>query len=91
LASSGSSPYVPGAVKIAFRSFSDIRNPATYVAHDEVLLPQAGHNTSVNPNFNFTEWWKFEGENLGRPFDIGDELVEGMLHVLERVSALFHV
>jgi hypothetical protein len=91
LASGGSSPNVPEAVRVAFRSFSGIRNPGPYAAHDEVLLPQAAHNTSANFNYNFTEWWKLEeGEKLGRPFDIGDELVAGLLHVLERVSALFY-
>jgi len=90
LASSSSPPYVPEAVRIAFRSFSDIRNPGTYATHDGGLLPQAGYGASVNPNFFFTEWWKFEGKKMSRPFDIGDELVAQILHVLEKVSALFY-
>jgi hypothetical protein len=91
LATSCSPPHVPEAVGIAFRSFSDIMNPGTYLPQDGGRLLQAGYSTSVNPDFNFTEWWKFEeGEKMSRPFDIGDELVAGILHVLERVSALFY-
>jgi hypothetical protein len=38
------------------------------------------------------EWWKVpEGENLSKLFDIGDELVAGLLHALETVSALFYM
>jgi hypothetical protein len=89
LASSGSSPYVPEPVRIAFHSFSDIKNPETYAAPDENLLLQAGCKTSVDSKFNFTEWWKFaEGEKLSKPFDIGEELAAGLLRALEIVSAL---
>lgn len=91
LASSGSSPCVPVPISIAFRSFPDIENPETYVAPNEGLLLQAGHKTSVYPKFNFTEWWKIAaGEKLSKPFDIGEELVEGFLRVLEIVSSLFY-
>ena len=92
LASSGSSPDVPEPLRIAFRSFSDIENPGTYTAPNKSLLQQASYKTSVDSNFNFTEWWKFaESEKLSKPFDVGDELVAGLLHVLEIVSALFYV
>jgi len=50
---------------------------------------QAGSKTSIGPKFNLTEWWKVtEGENLSKPFDIGEELVAGLLCALETVSAL---
>jgi hypothetical protein len=83
---------VPGPVRIAFRSFSDIKDPRTYVARDESLLLQTGNIASVIPNFNLTEWWRISrGEKLSRPFNIGDELVAGVLQVLDRVSTLFYV
>jgi hypothetical protein len=78
---------VPEPVKIAFRSFSDIKDPRTYAAPDESLLLQAGCSSSLDPNFNLTEWWRIaEGEKLSGPFNVGDELVAGVLQVLERVS-----
>ena len=53
---------------------------------------QAGSKTSIGPKFNLTEWWKeTEGENLSKPFDIGEELVAGLLCALETVSALFYI
>lgn len=83
---------MPEPVRIAFRSFSDIKDPRTYVACNESLLLQTGHNASVNPDFNLTEWWRMaRGEKLSRPFNVGDELVAGMLQVLERVSTLFYI
>jgi hypothetical protein len=83
---------VPEPVRIAFRSFSDIKDPRTYVARNESLLLQTGNNASVNPNFNLTEWWRISrGEKLSRPFNVGDELVAGVLQVLERVSTLFYI
>jgi hypothetical protein len=79
---------VPEPVRIAFHSFSDITKPGTYAAPDESLLLQAGHKTPVGPKFNFTEWWKIqEGEKLNKPFDVGEELVAGLLHALKMVSA----
>ena len=82
---------MPEPVRIAFRSFSDIRNPETYVAPDEGLLPQAECKTPVDPKFNFTEWWKIaEGEKLSKPFDVGEEMVAGLLRVLEMVSVVFY-
>ena len=82
---------MPEPVKIAFRSFSDINDPGTYSAPDRRLLPQAWCEASVDSKFIFTEWWKIaEGEKLSKPFDVGEELVAGLLSVLEMVSALFY-
>jgi hypothetical protein len=79
-------------VRVAFCSFSDIKNPGTYVAPKESLLQQAGCKTSVGPKFKFTEWWKFaEGKKLSKSFDVGEELVAGLLSILEMVSALFYI
>ena len=81
---------MPGPVKIAFRSFSDIKNPETYAAPEEDLL-QARCKTPADTEFNFTEWWDVEKcEEFGKPFDVGDELVAGLLRVLEKVTALFY-
>ena len=92
LTSSGSSPHVPEPAKIAFCSFLDIKNLGTYSAPDESILLQAGSETLVNQKFNLTEWWKIpEGEKLGKPFDVGNELVVGLLHALEIVRALFYI
>lgn len=84
---------MPEPVRIAFRSFLDIKNPETYSAPDESLQEgsNSGKETSVGPNFNFTEWWKItEGKKLSKPFDVGEELVEGLLRVLETVSTLLY-
>ena len=79
---------MPEPLKIAFCSFSDIKDPRTYAACDESLLLQAWHSMSLNPNFKFTEWWRIaEGETLSGPFNVGDKLVAEVLQVLERVSA----
>lgn len=83
---------MPEPVKIAFRSFSDIKDPRTYAARDESLQLQAWHGTSLNPNFKFTEWWRVaEGEKLSGPFNVGDELVAEVMQVLERVSAFMFI
>jgi hypothetical protein len=83
---------VPEPIRVAFHSFSDIKNPGTYAAPDDRLLLQAGYKKSGDPKFNLTEWWKFvEGEKLSEPFDVGEELVAALLCVLEMVSALFHI
>ncbi len=59
------------------------------MAPDKGLLLQAEYKTSVDSKFNFTEWWKFaEGEKLSKLFNIGEELVAGLLHALEMVSTL---
>jgi hypothetical protein len=91
LASNGSSPFVPEPVRIAFRSFSDIKKPETYSAPDEHLLPPASCETTIGQTFNFTEWWNIDkDEELDKPFDIGEELTAGLLRVLERVSTLLY-
>ena len=90
LSSSRSSPHIPKPVKIAFHSFLDIKNPQTYAEPDKSLL-QGGPKASISPKFNLTEWWKVtEGENLSKPFDVGEELVAGLLRALEMVSTLFY-
>ena len=84
----GSSP-VPESVRVAFRSFSDIRNPGSYTAPDESWLPHHKVQSSGTPRFNFTEWWNIrEGEILGEPFDIRDELPNVLVGFLERVCTL---
>ena len=91
MASNGSSPYLPEPVRIAFRSFLDIKKPETFSAPDEHLLPPASYKTTIGQTFKFTEWWNIgEGEELEKPFDIGEELTAGLLHVLERVSTLLY-
>jgi len=83
---------VPEPVRIAFRSFSNIRNPGTFSAPKERLLLQAGCKASVDPKFDSTEWWKIaKGEQLREPFDVGEEMVDGLLEVLEMVCALFYL
>jgi len=92
LASSGGTPHVPGPVRVAFRSFSDIKNPETYAAPDGSLLLQAGSRTSVDLQFNLTEWWEIaEGAKLSKPFDICEELAAELLRALEMVSTLFYI
>jgi len=92
LASSGGAPHVPGPVRVAFRSFSDIKNPETYAAPDGSLLLQAGSRTSVDLQFNLTEWWEIaEGAKLSKPFDICEELAAELLRALEMVSTLFYI
>ncbi|KAF8257440.1 hypothetical protein EI94DRAFT_1817810 [Lactarius quietus] len=87
LPSDGSSP-VPESVQDAFHSFLDIRNPGSYTATDGRQLPKGDIHKLDAPHFNFTEWWKIgEGDTMGEPFDVRDELVEGLLHVLEMQEA----
>ena len=82
---------MPEPVRIAFHSFSNIKSPGTYIAPDKSPLLQAGCKTSVDPTFNFMEWWKIaEGENLSKLFDIGNELVAELLCALDMVSMLFY-
>jgi hypothetical protein len=83
---------VPKPIRVAFCSFSDIKNPGTFVAPDNSLLLQAVYNTLVDPKFNIKEWWKIaEGEKLSEPFDVGEELVAALLCILETASALFPI
>jgi hypothetical protein len=85
-------PLHPRACQNCFLQFLRHQNPRTYAEPDESLLLQAGSKASISLTFNFTEWWKvLEGENLSKPFDIGDKLVAGLLCALETVSALFYM
>ena len=78
------------SIAIAFRCFSDIKHPETYEDHDDILLLPALSRESTDPKFGLTEWWKIaEGGKLTKPFNVGDELVEGLLHALKRVSIQF--
>jgi len=53
---------------------------------------QGRSKISADTKFNLTEWWKIpEGENLSKPFDVGEELVAGLLRALEMASALFDI
>lgn len=90
---------MPESIKIAFHCFSNITDPGTYVAPDERLLRQAAswaacetaETLPVGHRFNFTEWWKIaEGEKLCEPFNIGEELVAGLLREVEAVCALLY-
>jgi hypothetical protein len=71
-----------------FSSFSDIRNPGSYTAPYGSLLLQ-GKEQSDTATFNFNEFWKFgEGETMEEPFDLCNEVVEGLLHALGIVCNL---
>ena len=73
-------------VRVAFLSFSDIKNLRSYVEPDKSLVLQAGFKTSVDSKFKFTEWWRIaEGEKLSKLFDVGEDLVAGLLWILEEV------
>lgn len=86
LQSSGGSSPVPESIRIAFRSFSDIRNPGSYTAVDGSWLPKDKAKPSNIARFNFTEWWKVrESETSGKVFDVRDEVVAGLLRALEMV------
>jgi hypothetical protein len=92
LSSGGSSPYVPDSVRVAFHSFLDIRNPGSYTAPNGIRLLQSKVQPSDTLPFNFTEWWMIgEGETMGEPFDVRDEIVVGLLHALEMVSTLLQL
>lgn len=83
---------MPESVKIAFRSFSDIRDPGTYTAPNVNQRLQGKAQGSAIWPFHFTEWWKIgEGETMKEPFDVRDEVVLGLLHALEMVCTLFHL
>jgi hypothetical protein len=79
---------VPESVRVAFHCFSDIRNPGSYTAPDGSQLLKGKVQPSDTPQFNFTEWWMIgEGETMGEPFDVRDEVVVGLLHALEMVCS----
>ncbi|KAF8265899.1 hypothetical protein EI94DRAFT_1803769 [Lactarius quietus] len=81
---SGSSSQVPESVRVAFRSFSDIRNPGSYTTPDGSQLPKGNVQQANTPQFNFTEWWEIgQGDTLSEPFDVRDEIVRELLCVLE--------
>jgi hypothetical protein len=70
----------------------DIKNPGTYSAPDETLVLQTGPETSAGQAFNLTKWWNItEGERLSKPFDVGEELVAGLLSALKMVRAIFYI
>ena len=92
LSSDGSQPSVPESIRIAFRSFSDIRVTGSYTAPDRSQLPTGSAvPLSDAPQFNFTEWWNIEGERIRSPFDIWDELIPKLLHALKKVCAFFYL
>ncbi|KAF8264064.1 hypothetical protein EI94DRAFT_1703534 [Lactarius quietus] len=80
---SGGSSAIPESVRVVFGSFSNIRDPGSYTAPSGSQLPQGKVQPSDSPRFNFTEWWKIEGENMRKPFDVCDEVVVGLLHAVE--------
>lgn len=56
------------------------------------MLLHTWSKTSAGPKFNLTEWWKIgEGGRLSEPFDVGEELVAGLLSALEMVRSLFYI
>jgi hypothetical protein len=53
---------------------------------------QAVRKMPIDPKFNLTEWWEIaEGEKLSKPFDVGEELVPGLLRALAIVSVFFYL
>ncbi|KAH9007619.1 hypothetical protein EDB85DRAFT_1904881 [Lactarius pseudohatsudake] len=88
LSSSGSSPYVPESVKIAFHSFSDIRNPGTYATSNQNQKLKGKGKVQASPTlpFSLTEWWNAgEGVVMKEPFDVRDELIVGLLRALKMI------
>jgi hypothetical protein len=86
--SSAGSP-VPESIRVAFSNFVDIRYPGSYITPNGSLLLQGKEQPPDTAKFNFTEWWKIrEGETMGEPFDVWDEIVEGLLHALDMVCKL---
>jgi hypothetical protein len=84
---------VPESVKIAFHSFSDIRNPGTYATsnRDQKLKGKGKVQALPILPFSLTEWWNFgEGVVMKEPFDVRDELIAGLLRALKMVCTLFH-
>jgi hypothetical protein len=86
--SAESSP-VPESIRIAVGCFSDIRNPHSYTAPRGSLLPQGTDQPSDASPFNLTEWWVIgEGERMEEPFDVREEIVDELLHVLKAVCTM---
>ena len=80
------------SVRISFHSFLDIKKPNSYTVSDASWLLQAKVQLSEAPCFNFTKWWKIkEGEILGEPFDVHDELLKVLLCFLEMVCTLLQL
>ena len=89
LQSSASHSSVPESIRVAFGSFSDIKNPGSYTTPDGHSLLQGKDQPSDTAQFKFTEWWEIrEGETMREPFDVRDELVEGLLRTLQMVCSL---
>ena len=81
---SGSLVHVPESIRVAFSCFSDIRNIGSYTTPNRSLLPQG--QPSQTSRFNLTQWWLIgEGEMMGGPFDVRDEMVDRLLHLVELV------
>ena len=92
LASRSCTPFVPEPIRIAFQSFSDIKNVRTYAAPKKSLLLQAGCKESVDSSFKFREWWRVvEGDGLNRPFDVSENLVAELLYIFEEVSVFSNI
>ncbi|KAI9429039.1 hypothetical protein H4582DRAFT_2065953 [Lactarius indigo] len=69
---------------LPFTIFSDIRNPASYAAHDADQRLKCKIEALAIPRFKLTEWWKIgEGVTMKEPFDVRDELVAELLRSLE--------
>jgi hypothetical protein len=83
---------LPESLRTAFHSFSDITDPGTYSTPNVTTLPQSDVQTLDVPVTLFTEWWRIgEGEKLREPFDVRDELVAGLLRILDVVSDFFYL
>jgi hypothetical protein len=83
------SSHIPESIRVAFGSFSDIRNPGSYTAPDGSSLPKDTDGRSDDTQFNLTKWWEIrDGETMGEPFDVRGELVEELLRALRTVRNL---
>ena len=83
---------MPEPIRIAFRSFSDIKNVGTYAAPKISLLLQVGCKESVDSSFKFREWRRIvEGNTLTGPFDVSEDLVAELLRILEEVSVFSNI
>ena len=83
---------MPESVRVSFHSFLDIRKPSSYTAPDASQLLQAKVQSPEAPCLNFMEWWKIrEGEILGEPFDVCDELPKVLVHFLKMVCTLLQL